>query len=303
MRARSRDAFTLFQLLLILALLGLLLGLFLPAIAKIREAAARTQSQNNLKQIAISVHNYHDTYSRLPSGVDANNFSAAAYLLPYIEQDNLFKGIDFKKSIDDKANAAIRAALIPIFMNPQDTIPAPNKEYGPTNYLYSAGSLHALQDNNGLFYRDSKVTFAKITDGLSNTMMAAETLRGDGGTKAIDMRRQHVQLKADALKGLKDESGVQEWKDDKSIAGDRGASWMDGRFLQGTFTGTRALNDARPDVNCGGAGGLSGLRSLGNGTNIALGDGSVRYVQMNLKPEVWKLLAQRDDGQPLPPDF
>ncbi len=117
------------------------------------------------------------------------------------------------------------------------------------------------------------------------------------------MRRQYVLLKKDALKGIKDDAGAQDWKDDKNIAGDRCASWMDGRFLQGTFTGTRSLNDARPDVSCGGAGGLSGLRGPTNGVNVGFADGSVRFISQSAKPGIWKLLTSRNDGQPLPPDF
>ena len=78
---------------------------------------------------------------------------------------------------------------------------------------------------------------------------------------------------------------------------------MDGRFLQGTFTATRPINDDKPDVDCGGAGGLSGLRGLGDGCNVALCDGSVRYVTAKIKLDLWKLLADKADGQPLPADF
>jgi prepilin-type processing-associated H-X9-DG protein len=302
MKKLHRSAFTLFQLLVVLALLGILLGLLLPAIAKVRQAAARTQSANNLKQLGLAAHNYYSTFNMLPPGVDANHFSTTAYLLPFVEQDNLFKTIDFKKSIDDQANAPARGTTIRLFLNPQDPIPSVKKEWGATNYLWSAGSKYDLKDNDGMFYRDSKLTFDKVADGLSNTVMAGETLKGDGMDKAIDVRRQHVLLKADALKELKQESGVQDWKDGKNIAGDRCASWIDGRFLQGTFTGTRMSNDARPDVNCAGQGGLSGLRGLHGGVNILMGDGSVRFVRETLKLEVWQLLANRSDGQVLP-DF
>jgi hypothetical protein len=75
---------------------------------------------------------------------------------------------------------------------------------------------------------------------------------------------------------------------------------MDGRFLQGTFSATRSLNDARPDVDCGGAGGLSGARSLGQFTTVGLADGSVRNVQMATPVTTWKLLAGRNDGQVIP---
>jgi type II secretory pathway pseudopilin PulG len=303
MHTTRRTAFTLFQLLVILALLGILLGLLLPAIAKVRQAAARTQSMNNLKQLALALHNYHDTYNLMPPGVDPNHFSTSTYLLPYVEQDNVFKSIDLKKPIDDRANAVARATTIPLFLSPLDPIPMVKKELAATNYIWSAGSKPALADNNGMLYLGSKIKLSDILDGLNNTVMAGETLKGDGGDKALNVLRQHVQLKADALKDLKDDSGATEFKDGKNIAGDRCASWMDGRFLQGTFTGTRKINDPRPDVTCGGQGGLSGLRSLMGGTSVAFGDGSVRFIQDTVTAETWKLLTDRNDGKPLPPGF
>src|SRR5262245_53518764 len=105
MNPRQRPAFTLIQLLVVLAILAILIGLLLPAIQKARQAATRAQSQNNLKQIGIACHTYHDQSGNFPPGVDGNNFSAAAYLLPYLEQDNLFKTIDFNKAMTDKDNA------------------------------------------------------------------------------------------------------------------------------------------------------------------------------------------------------
>ena len=136
-------------------------------------------------------------------------------------------------------------------------------DYGATNYLFNAGSKPDLEDNDGDFLsRTPRSNSPDITDGTSNTLFTGETLKGDGGTKAMDVRRQYVLLKKDALKGIKDDAGVEDFKDDKNIAGDRCASWMDGRFLQGTFTGTREFNDDRPDVSCGGEGGLSGLRGV-----------------------------------------
>jgi hypothetical protein len=302
MKTRSRRAFTLFQLLLILALLAILLGLLLPAVAKVRMAAARSQSANNLKQIALAVHNYESTYTVLPPGNDDNHFSVAAKLLPFIEQDNLFKLIDLKKPIDDKANAEARKAIIKVYQSPLDPILSVSMDYGATNYLFNAGAKYDLKDNDGIFYQDSKLKFTDITDGTSNTLLAGETLKGDGGVRAVNVRRQHVLLKKDALKDLTEESGVKEWKDDKHIAADRCASWMDGRFLQGTFAGNRMLNDPRPDVSCAGAGGLSGLRTLIGGSNVAICDGSVRFVSVNVKLDVIKALSTRAGGEVLNPD-
>src|SRR5581483_1859637 len=120
-------------------------------------------------------------------------------------------------------------------LSPRDAVMTVNPAYGPTNYLFNAGSKTALEDNDGLFYQDSKVRLLDVTDGTSNTLMAGETFKGDGGTAAVTVLRQHVALGKDALKKVGPDSGVEDWKDNKHIAGDRGASWMDGRFLQGTF--------------------------------------------------------------------
>jgi type II secretory pathway pseudopilin PulG len=300
MTIRTRRAFTLFQLLLILAFLAILFALLLPAVAKVREAAARTQSQNNLKQIALAALSYADANNHFPSGNDDNNFSAAAHLLPYIEQGNLYNTIDFKKPMDDKANAEVRKTVIKVFLSPRDGLTSVSTDFGATNYLFCAGSKPALADNDGVFYQGSKIKFADITDGTSNTLMTFETLKGDGGVKATDLRRQHVLLKKGALKDLKEEAGVKEWENDKNIAADRCASWMDGRFLQGTFTGTRTLNEGKPDVNCGGAGGLSGARIIGDNGLIGMCDGSVRTIHKDVKIDVWKALSGRNDGLEVP---
>jgi type II secretory pathway pseudopilin PulG len=300
MRRQPRTAFTLFGILILLVFLIIMLALLLPAVAQVRQAAARTQSTNNLKQIGLACHNYLSVNGFFPSGVDANHFSAVTYLLPYIEQDNLYKQIDLTRSIDDKANATPRATFIRTLINPADPVKRVSMDYGPTNYLFCAGSRPDLNDNDGIFYLNSKVKIQDVTDGTSNTLLTVETLKGDSMVKATDPRRQHVLLKKEDLKQLTEDAGVKDFKDDKNIAADRCASWMDGRFLQGTFTGTRSVNDPRPDVDCGGAGGLSGARSLGQFTNTGFADGSVRAIQMATPVTTWKLLAGRNDGQVIP---
>jgi type II secretory pathway pseudopilin PulG len=298
--SRPRPAFTLFQLLVVLAVLLILLALLLPAVQKVREAAARIQSQNNLKMIGIAAHNYHDANGVFPAGCDGKHYSAAAKLLPYIEQDNLYKTIDFTKDADDNANATAAKVLIKEFVSPLDPLEPAQLgagKTGPTNYLFNAGSKASLDGNDGIFYLDSGIRLTDVTDGTSNTLMGAETTRGDGGNKAINVRRQHVRLKQADLKGLKEDAGVKDWQAGQNIAADRGSAWIDGRFLKGTFNSGRKVNDSRPDIDCAGAGGWSGMRNLEDGTNVLLCDGSVRWLRPSIKLDTLKALATRAGGE------
>jgi type II secretory pathway pseudopilin PulG len=284
----------LFQLLLVLAILMILFALLLPAIAKARAAAERSRATNNLRQLLLGLHNYHDVNAALPPGVDDNHFSASSKLLPYLEQNNLFNRIDFKKSLDDKANAKMRGVIVKTFLSPQDPILSAKEGWGATNYLY----------NDQVFFLNSKKRFADVTDGLSNTIAIGETLKGDGKTKPADVKRQYVLLKKEDLKNVGPNSGVKYFKDNKNIAGDRCASWMDGRFLQGTFNGKLRPNDERPDVNCGGVSGVSAPRSLNDNVLIGLLDGSARTINAkNISHKTWQAAMTPAGGEVIGNDF
>src|SRR4051794_8258459 len=132
---RNRSAFTLIELLVVLALLAFAIGLLLPMVQRVRLAAARMESQNNLKQIALACHSRHDAFKTLPPGVDDNGFSATAYLLPFLEQDNLFKQIDFKSPARAQANDAVRGTVVTVLRSPLDPLVQHQGKTAPTNYL------------------------------------------------------------------------------------------------------------------------------------------------------------------------
>ncbi len=291
---QARSGFTLFQLLLVLAILLILLALLLPALAKVRAAAARTESQNNLKQLGLAVFNYESAYAVFPPGVDDNRFSAASRLLPYIEQDNAYKLIDFKKSIDDEANAQPRQLIFKTFLSPNDPQTSVKPEWGATNYLF----------NDQVFFLNSKTRITDITDGTSNTIATGETLKGDGKDMGADVRRHYVRLKKEDLKNVGADTGVAYFKEGKNIAGDRCASWMDGRFLQGTFNGRLAPNDQRPDMSCGGVSGVSALRSFNDQILVGLLDGSVRTISASgISHKTWKAAMTPNGGEILGADW
>ena len=120
---RKSRGFTLIELLVVIAIIAILIALLLPAVQQAREAARRTQCKNNLKQLGLAIHNYHDTYSCLPIADvngSANPVSAHARLLPYIEQSALFSLVDFNVPYDHINNLVPRNTELPAFRCPSD---------------------------------------------------------------------------------------------------------------------------------------------------------------------------------------
>jgi prepilin-type N-terminal cleavage/methylation domain-containing protein/prepilin-type processing-associated H-X9-DG protein len=217
---RRRPAFTLIELLVVIAIIGVLIALLVPAVQKVREAAARTQCINNLKQIGIALHAYHDATKRLPAGyIDANTnpnstpdkdlgpgWGWAAFLLPYIEQGNLYNQINFKVAVGVGVNAQPSQQLVAIYLCPSDgtqslvpiydsSFSQPIATVAHANYVACNGweecfngaggnpapgpGADGLSGNfggsgRGAFYRNSQTAFSSVTDGLSATIFAGE---------------------------------------------------------------------------------------------------------------------------------
>jgi prepilin-type N-terminal cleavage/methylation domain-containing protein len=154
--SQRRRGFTLVELLVVIAIIGILVALLLPAVQAAREAARRSQCLNNLKQIGLALHNYHDTHKVLPfgQGGTADRFSALALMLPFMEQSNLHNLIDFKQSTTAAANNAARLTEVPLFRCPSDLRNPLPQTGGATNYMANKGSgivwHNAAGPNTGL---------------------------------------------------------------------------------------------------------------------------------------------------------
>jgi prepilin-type N-terminal cleavage/methylation domain-containing protein/prepilin-type processing-associated H-X9-DG protein len=202
----KRPGFTLIELLVVLAIIAVLLGLLLPAVQKVRAAAARIQCANNLKQIALAAHSYHDVASQFPTGahlpvyvggVPTGGTNLWVELLPYFEQGNLYAGWDFQDNSKNVApdRKAAQVQVIKLLLCPSDALPDPVSQatapfippwswgfYGLSSYGGNAGkrSVHASRmTRDGIFWIDSCVRFAGITDGTSNTFLFGERYHRD----------------------------------------------------------------------------------------------------------------------------
>ncbi len=198
MKPCRRPAFTLVELLVVIAIIAVLIGLLLPAVQKVREAAARTQCTNNLHQIALALHNYAGDMGWFPSGYigvagpDPNDTAPGwgwgALLLPYLEQNNLFRQINLGVPVGDPSNQAICTTVLKSFVCPSDRSTGVFTVYGQDNAplaqaatnSYAANSgvgadLDAeLDQANGMFSRNSRIRFTDVTDGTSNTIAIGE---------------------------------------------------------------------------------------------------------------------------------
>ncbi|HEY1343171.1 MAG TPA: DUF1559 domain-containing protein [Bryobacteraceae bacterium] len=196
-RTSHRTAFTLIELLVVIAIIAILIGLLLPAVQKVRESASRVKCQNNLKQIGLACHSYHDTQQSLPPGYlsampysDGANDTApgwgwAAFLLPYLEQDNLFRQLNFAQPVQ---NSPAIQTVVKGFLCHSDVPPASAFPIGdalggtialaaPSSYAATCGpDASDVADPTGLgvFYRNSRTRLTDISDGTSQTVMIGD---------------------------------------------------------------------------------------------------------------------------------
>jgi len=275
---RSRG-FSLIELLAVGSIVAISAALALPALLRARDDARRNACRNNLKQIALAMHNYHDTFNTLPPGWIAKNtepetgpcYGWGTFILPFIEQARLYNEINFNVPPDITSSERLQKR-IEIYRCPDDTSEDTNPvrdEYGTSTYsgnygdVALPGSVEAPQKANGVFHWNSSVGFRHVVDGTSNTFLVGEKCIGSA-------------------------AGI----------------WMGARSNQNASDSVTPCNhEARMNTV------IDSFSSRhGQGANFALCDGSVRFIseKVDSKPNengvpkgTYQKLAHKNDGQPV----
>ena len=331
-RRRSlRAGFTLIELLVVIAVIGILVGLLLPAVQAAREAARRSQCVNNLKQMALAALEFHDANGAFPLGrQQPRTFSQHALILPYLEQKNALLQLDF--TIDTGSNQG-RFMWINTFICPTDfddrmvdptlsgdQFDAVLGAWGRNNYRANAGSdvgittdngtTNAKEQNNGIFLTNEVVRIAQVVDGTSSTALFSEKVRGDGNDASVEVLSDFFQIGDNSLTA----TAAQVYLNCTSIkpANMAGASnqtsyagrdWINGNYMTTRYTHIMPPNSwscsrGNSPNNEGGATTASSRHT--GGVNMALADGSVRFVAASVNPATWQAIGSRNGAEVVP---
>ncbi len=278
MNAKKRHGFTLVELLVVIAIIGILIALLLPAIQAARGAARRMSCLNNLAQLGLAVRNYESGYGTLPPGVTnpqgpirnepkGNHIGWIVHLLPYIEEETIFKNIDIEAGAYDEKNASVRTISISSFTCPSSRWGGGWGEEDRLALSNYAGCHHDVEapidaDNHGVFFLNSRISAEDIPDGTTHTIFIGEKL------------------------------------------GEVDLGWMSGTRATLRNTGTPINEtepveeplgeeaDGQPPLYVGGFG-----SDHTGGANFLFGDGGVRFVTEGIEQSVYQQLGHRADGQ------
>ena len=323
---KQRQGFTLIELLVVIAIIGVLIAMLLPAVQAARESARRTSCANHLKQLALAVQNYHDTFRQMPPStiVDrsvtatGNNSAWGVHgrILHYLEQGNLYERVDVTQPWDNQME--IDEMLVPGYQCPSDLYRSDLRDTGsarpnlyPTSYGFNFGTWFVYdpatgKKGDGVFFPNSTLKFGQITDGLSNTMLASEVRSwtaymrngGPGNVTRPDTVEQAIPIFQTGAKF--------------KITGH--TEWIDGRVHHTGFTATLLPNSRVPltiggrEYDCDynswqeGKNGINGSPTYAAITarsyhpsivQAAMIDGSVQVISEDVDLKIWRAMATR----------
>lgn len=330
---QQRRGFTLIELLVVIAIIAVLIGLLVPAVQKVRAAAARAQCLNNLKQIGLAMHGYMDANNGLPANgnyawngsavTTTNAWSAVSRILPYIEQEGLFRSIDF--SLGYGVQPAISSKRVATFMCPSEvndkgygTDPTFGHKYWPINYTLNNGTWPVLTGKSwtmgtgdGSFGPNRGYRSADFIDGMSNTLAGAEvkafTNRVSGASNATVYPANFAPpsnvaaVSSFALAAFNQASFTH-------------VEWVDGKVHETGFTTVFAPN-TRVSFNSGGTefdvdmvlatepnpgdsyAAVTSRSYHSGGVNVMFMDGSTRFISNSIDLATWRALGTRAGGE------
>ncbi len=290
----SRKGFTLIELLVIIAIIGILVALLLPAVQAVREAGRRTQCQNNLKQLGLAIQRYHSVQSVFPPSAATTPFrhSWPPFLFPYVEQEAVAKQYDWGTNWDDPANQEainVKVGLLNCPSTPErdrrdqlgDGLSAAIADYAPPArvalVLVELGYVPPMHDRRGLLSTGMPIRDINVEDGLSNTLALIE----DAGRPSFYTRFEQTPTENTPGGGNPD------------VTAGRvvGAGWADSRnevTLHGfTYNGLSAPGPC--PMNCTNNDEAFGFHP--DGINVAFGDGSARFLSETIAINVYAALT------------
>ncbi len=320
-RGRRPSGFTLIELLVVIAIIAVLIALLLPAVQACREAARRAQCVNNLMQVILALKNYENSHEVLPSGSinptgpivnkpAGYHHNWISQALPFMEHKNINNHMNFNVGVYGPENATVRGVSIHSLNCPSDGRSGPwgaasgfniGVGTGPTIPVATssyAGMHHDAEapidvTNHGVLFLNSSVRYEEIGDGSAQTIFVGEHLIQPGdlgwasGTRATLRNAgetvNQVKNRPLPLPVLPNPSAMPDQPDEDAAAKPADAP------KKGAAVVVKKEAPADP------VGGLSSNHS--GGANIALGDGSVRFLKMTVSPRILSLLANRNDGE------
>ncbi len=329
----KRCGFTLIEILVTITIIGLLIALLIPAVQAVREAARKMQCSNNLHQLGIAVQSYHEAHSVLPFGVgldydgpvsslgtlEDRRYSAHAMLLPYLDQSVVYNQLNFNvapfypfvnaanddqqelaRRFDEVINGPAAAARLEVFLCPSD-LDRLQSRWGPNNYRTCNGSSWSGRDGNGMFGQISSVKLDDVKDGLTNTTMFSEHVKGSWDDTLIDPLSDLYNLQgvwtesqfSDACGRLTPQTAGAYQYDVES-----GQTWLAGNMNWTRYNHVRTPNRTNCKNGFTWDGVILNATSWHTGgVNVLMGDGSVRFVNENINDELWRALGTRAGGE------
>jgi len=328
----TQSGFTLVELLVVVAIIGVLVALLLPAVQAAREAGRRSQCANNLRQIAIAALNYEQANKRLPAGRTVPKpWSQHVRLLPFLEQSAVYGMVDFDEKIGGEQFEILRKQQMDVFLCPSDPEDRLQDlgddeaqwDWGRNSYRGNSGNdvgrmtgagsaAEQVEQNNGVFVTNKWIKLSQITDGTSHTAMFSEMVRGDGDDQNVEtpgdwFRISEANLTAQQVYTACLAVDPYTMNTKQSQFSKSGRNWVRGNYATTRYNHIMPPNErscARKDgggslgvsVNDNGGATTASSRHSG-GVNLARVDGSVQFVADDIDLSAWRALGSRDGGE------